>query len=225
MDYAAILAVALAGNISGSAPVILPHEPLVAAAKLLRPAGGVYGKPWRLSCARVVSEFPPGSGSQACSLEIDGKEADVMPPDAVIERLMKVFPPTGPAYGVEGAVYLYPERAEFVPVKDAIEPPTRDAIGYVVLFADQSRYGALKKAAERHGSASAEYDRIARGIEEVRDGLRALQDDVAPLSRAEVDARPEFAARLDALLESLQHLLDDAGWTPEDNEIPEEEID
>ena len=231
MDFTAVLAVALAANISGRAPLVLPHEALVAAAKTLRPDGGVYGKPWTLSCGRRLSEVPPGSGSQGCSLEIDGRSAEVAPADAVIERLIKVIPPTGPVYGVGGAVYLYPDRAEFFRASaarataDAITPPTRDAVGYVVLFADQSRFGALKQAAARHGSSSEAYDRIVRGYDEVQADLRELYDDVAPFSRAEVDARPEFAARLDAAVESLGRLLEDAGWTPEDTEVPEDEID
>lgn len=106
-----------------------------------------------------------------------------------------------------------------------IVPPTRDAVGYMLLFVDQSRFGALKKAAQRYGSSSEEYDRIVRGYDQVQADILELYDDVAPYSRAEVDARPEFAARLDSLSETLGHLLDDAGWTPEDNEIPEEEID
>ncbi len=235
MDYSAVLAAALAANVSGGAPVVLPHEPLIAAARRTLPEGDLSGEPWRLACARRLSELPPGVATEGCTLLRDGRAAEVEPPGPVIDRLMTAVPPVAPHYAVEGLVYLFPGRAEFVPagggpraavVADgAIEPPTRDAISYMLLFVEQTHFAALDAAARRHGASSDEYRRIARGLDSVKADALKLYEDVAALSRDQVEARPEFATRLDSLSETLHHLLTDAGWTPEDSEIPEGEMD
>ncbi len=113
-----LLGALLCLSISASAKTknLVPAEDLVATARtIVSQTGPGYFIQGEFSCSLINSGWSPATST--CSITINGSTAKMKKADKLINALMKLKAPTGPAYKVQGTFEASSVSSEFPPYK------------------------------------------------------------------------------------------------------------